>query len=201
MRTMLAPQDPPTSASTPGSSSDALMQSHSQSTSSIRAPQEANYQLDDNSRASTAVAASPQHITDGCAMPSIHTADSSPYRESSAVRNTHVQSTEYSSSVSHPQPYSSALSSNYIPPPSPTPSQLHAYSVPEGHQENQHVYQDPYQQTYQQTYQQSYQHQPYPEPTLHAYPAPAIVDTVDEKVDQASSMAKPTSNGDRKKII
>ncbi|KAK3835355.1 MAG: hypothetical protein JOS17DRAFT_736934 [Linnemannia elongata] len=195
---MLAPVDTTinTSTSTPGSSSDALTDSIS------RAPQEANYQLDDASRASAMVAASPQHITDGSTVPSTYTADS-PYGTPSTTRSPHVQASEYSPSVNHPQAYSPALSSNYIPPPSPTPSQLNAYPAPEG-QHQQNLYQDPYQQTYQQTYQnqQAYQQQPYPEPTYHSYPEPALVDTVDEKFDQASSLTKPASNnGRRKKII
>ncbi|KAF9146578.1 hypothetical protein BG015_011561 [Linnemannia schmuckeri] len=173
------------------------MQTHS--ISSSRAPQETNYQLDDHSRASALVAPSPQHITDGYTAPSTYTADS-PYRAPSVTRSPHVQATEYSPSVSHPQAYSPALSSNYIPPPSPTPSQLHVYPVPET-QYQQNMYQDPYQQTYQQTYQQAYRRQPYPEPTLHSYPEPALIDTVDEKVDQALSVTKPVRNGRQKKII
>ncbi|KAK3835354.1 MAG: hypothetical protein JOS17DRAFT_772704 [Linnemannia elongata] len=192
---MLAPLDPPTNGSTtPGSSSEAL--------TSSRAPQEANYQLDDASRASAMVAASPQHITEAYTVSSTYTADS-PYGTPSTTRSPHVQASEYSPSVNHPQAYSPALSSNYIPPPSPTPSQLNAYPAPEG-QHQQNLYQDPYQQTYQQTYQnqQAYQQQPYPEPTYHSYPEPALVDTVDEKFDQASSLTKPASNnGRRKKII
>ncbi|KAF9910715.1 hypothetical protein EC991_005700 [Linnemannia zychae] len=50
-------------------------------------------------------------------------------------------------------------------------------------------------------YQQAYQHQPYPEPVLHSYPEPTLVDPIDEKVGQASSITKPVSNGRRKKII
>ncbi|KAF8927604.1 hypothetical protein BGZ47_002056, partial [Haplosporangium gracile] len=196
--TMLALVDTPTNTNTPGSSSDALVQSQSQPTSS-KAPQEANYQLDDDSRASALVASSPQHITDGYTAPSTYTTDS-PYKIPSTARSPHVQSTEYSPSASHPQAYSPALSSNYIPPPSPTPSQFHVYPVPEA-QYQQNMYQDPSQQTYQQTYQQAYQHQPYPEPTLHSYPESAPVDTVDEKIDQASFVTKPGSNSRRKKII
>ncbi|KAF9136510.1 hypothetical protein BGX30_011138 [Mortierella sp. GBA39] len=194
---MLNPVDTPTNinTSTPGSSSDALI-------SSSRAPQEANYQLDDDSRPNALVAPSPQLITDGYAVPSTYTADS-PYRTPSTIRNPHGQTTEYSPSVGHPQAYSPALSSNYIPPPSPTPSQVNVYPVPEG-QYQQNVYHDPYQQTYHQTYQnqQAYQQQPYPEPILHSYPDPVLVDTVDEKVNQVSSVTKPaSSNGRRKKII
>ncbi|KAK3835358.1 MAG: hypothetical protein JOS17DRAFT_736936 [Linnemannia elongata] len=184
---MLAPVDTPTNTntSTPGSSSDALTDSIS------RAPQEANYQLDDDSRPNILVAPSPQHITDGSTVPSTYTADS-PYGTPSTTRSPHVQASEYSPSVNHPQAYSPALSSNYIPPPSPTPSQLNAYPAPEG-QHQQNLYQDPYLQTYQ---------QPYPEPTYHSYPEPALVDTVDEKFDQASSLTKPASNNGRwKKII
>ncbi|KAF9550565.1 hypothetical protein EC957_000239 [Mortierella hygrophila] len=195
---MLTPVDTlaNTNTSTPGSSTEALTNSIS------RAPQEANYQLDDDSRPNALVAPSPQHITDGYAVPSTYSADS-PYRTPSTIRNPHAQTTEYSPSVSHPQAYSPALSSNYIPPPSPTPSQLNACPVPGG-QYQQNVHQDPYQQAYHQTYQnqQAYQQQPYPEPTHHPYPDPVLVDTVDEKVNQLSSVIKPASNsGRRKKII
>ncbi|OAQ23324.1 hypothetical protein K457DRAFT_1837397 [Linnemannia elongata AG-77] len=194
---MLAPVDTPTNTntSTPGSSSDALINSIS------RAPQDANYQLDDDTRPNALVASSPQHITDGYAVPSSYIADS-PYGTSSTIRNPHVQATDYSPSVSHPQAYSPALSSNYIPPPSPTSSQLNSYPVPEG-QYQQNMYHVPYQQTYQQPYQnlQPYQQTPYPEPTLHSYPEPALVDTVNEKLDQASSVTKPTNNNGRRKMV
>ncbi|KAF9117382.1 hypothetical protein BGW39_002227 [Mortierella sp. 14UC] len=200
---MLAPQDPPTNATTPGSSSDALI--HSPSIS--RAPQDPDYQIDDSSRASALLASSPQYI-DRYSVPSTHIVDS-PYRTPS-VRHPHAKSGEYSPSVNHPHAYSPSLasprvSSSYIPPPSPPPSQSNAYPAPEGHRGkieypdadgtyNQHHQQFTYQDTYQQTYQQRY-----PEPTPHAYPEPTLVDTFGEKIDQAS-VVKP-ANGRRKKVI
>ncbi|KAG0307519.1 hypothetical protein BGZ97_000367 [Linnemannia gamsii] len=214
---MLAPTN---NISTAGSSSDVLM--NSQSISS-RAPQDRYNQIDDNTHSSAVIAPSPQ-VIHGDAAPLTYTDDNSPYRTPSVIRNPNVQPYENSPSVSHPRTNSSVLSSNYIPPPSPTPSQLNACPVPEGHYnqavypspggtyqhqyqqyqqtqyQQQNMFQDPYQQTYQQTYQQ---HQPYPEPTLHSYSEPELVDTVDEKPrpSSAGSFTKPTNNGRRKKII
>ncbi|KAG0272964.1 hypothetical protein BGZ95_011237, partial [Linnemannia exigua] len=200
---MLAPQDSPISSNTPGSSSDALVLPHSIS----RAPQDPNHNIDNSSRASALMVSSPQYI-DGYSDPATHTADS-PYRTSS-VRHPHAQSVEKSPSVNHPHAYSPTLASprvslNYIPPPSPTPSQSSAYPVPEGlygkiayptdegayhQQQYQNIYQDPYQRSYQ---------QPYPEPAFHAYPEPTLVDTCDEKIGQTSG-TKP-GNDRRKRII
>ncbi|KAF9272017.1 hypothetical protein BGZ88_005310, partial [Linnemannia elongata] len=192
---MLAPTN---NTTTPGSGSDAFI--HSQSILSTRAPQETNYQIDDDSRASALVAASPQHITEDYAVSSTYTTDS-PSR-TSTIRSPHVQPSEDSPSFMHPPVYSPALSSSYIPPPSPTSSQLNSYPVPEG-QYQQNMYHVPYQQTYQQPYQnlQPYQQTPYPESTLHSYPEPALVDTVNEKFDQASSVTKSNNNGRRKMVI
>ncbi|KAG0292259.1 hypothetical protein BGZ96_004382 [Linnemannia gamsii] len=147
-------------------------------------------------------------------MSSTYTADNSPYRTPSTVRNPHTQSTESSPSVNHPQVYSPALSPNYIPPPSPTPSQLYAHPLPEekyshvaypspgGAYQQQHQYQQ--QNMYQQTYQHPYQQQQaYPEPMVHSYPDPELVDTVDEKLrpSSAGTVTKPTNNGRRRRII
>ncbi|KAF9146577.1 hypothetical protein BG015_011560 [Linnemannia schmuckeri] len=204
---MLAPTS---NTTTPGSSTDALV--HSRSVSS-RAPQEANYQIDDDSRASAVVASSPQYIDEN-AVPSTN----SPYMTSSVIRNPHAQPSENSPSVSHPQAYSPALSSSYIPPPSPTPSQSNAYPVPEGtyskiafsnpdgtyqqhHQQQQHYQQNMFQNPYQQTYQQAY-----PEPIVHSYPEPALVDTFTSASEKpkstfSGSVTKSTNSGRRKKII
>ncbi|KAK3843866.1 MAG: hypothetical protein J3R72DRAFT_440113 [Linnemannia gamsii] len=219
---MLAPSDTPTNSTTPGSSSDALMPSRSPS----RAPQDVNYHLDDHSRASELQAASPQYVDDGYSVPSVHSVGS-PYSRTPSVRHPHVDPLENSPSVSHPQAYSPsinnnnansyysptlvspALNSKYVPPPSPTPSHhSQAYPVPHTYnnnpyptadstnQQQQYIYQ-------QDPYQQGYHQQPYPEPTLHSYPEPPLVDLIDEKVDQtsSSSVTKPVNNGRRKKII
>ncbi|KAK3835357.1 MAG: hypothetical protein JOS17DRAFT_846135 [Linnemannia elongata] len=213
---MLAPTS---NTTTPGSSSsDALI--HSRSISSSRAPQDANYHIDDDSRASTTVAASPQYITEGYAVPSTYTTVS-PYRTSSTVRNPHVQPSKESPSFRHHQAHSPALSSSYIPPPSSTPSQLNAYLVPDGtygdktvyfshdgaYQHQQQYQQQQYQQNmYQDPYQQTYQQQPYPEPIVHSYPEPELVDTVASltekpKPSSTGSVTKPTKNDRRKKFI
>ncbi|KAF9117728.1 hypothetical protein BGW39_001855 [Mortierella sp. 14UC] len=209
---MLAPADTPTNSTTPGDSSNALMSS--------RSPQEANYQVDDLSRASENVASSPQYVNDGHSVPSTHTADS-PYSRTPSMRHPHVEPSDYSPSVSHPQAYSPSvnqtqayspalvspsLASNYIPPPSPTHSHhSQAYPVPLAYNKAYPTADGTYQQqqyAYQQDpYQQPYQQQPYPEPTLHSYPEPTLVDPVAEKVDQASTISKPVNNGRRKKII
>ncbi|KAK3835356.1 MAG: hypothetical protein JOS17DRAFT_800883 [Linnemannia elongata] len=198
---MLAPLDPPTNGSTTPGSREAL--------ASSRAPQEANYHIDDDSRASTMVATSPQHITEGYAVASSYTTDS-PYRTPSTARSPHVQPSEDSPSFRHPQAHSPALSSSYIPPPSPTPSQSNAYPVPEGtyggkiaysshdgvYQHQQNMYQNPYQQTYQQ--------QPYPEPIVHSYPEPNSVDTVaslTKKPSSTGSTTRSTKNGSRERFI
>ncbi|KAF9934215.1 hypothetical protein FBU30_002908 [Linnemannia zychae] len=167
--------------------------------SSTRSPQEANYQIDDNTRPSAHYASSPQEI-EGYSVPSTHTMDS-PLVAPSVTRHPQASSVENSPSLSHPQAYSPALSTSYIPPPSPSPSQRIAYPVPNEHiandangtiQQYSYIYQDPYQQTYQ---------QPYPEPTsLYPYPEPALVDTY-EKQEHTSSLNKPINNGRRKKII
>ena len=190
---MLAPQDPPTNATTPGSSTNTLLPSQSIS----RAPQVTN-QIDDSSRASSIIAASPQY-TDGYTVPSTHAPDS-PYRSPSSARHPHVHPSEHSPSVSHPQAYSPALSSSYIPPPSPTPSQPPVYPVPEGYNtypKNDNIYQQQYQPSYQpDPYQQTYQHQPYPEPDTQVYLEPQFVDTT-EKINH-QPVAQPKR---RKKII
>ncbi|KAF9300099.1 hypothetical protein BGZ91_009884, partial [Linnemannia elongata] len=150
---MLAPTN---NTTTPGSGSDAFI--HSQSILSTRAPQETNYQIDDDTRASALVAASPQHITEDYAVSSTYTTGS-PSR-TSTIRSPHVQPSEDSSSFMHPPAYSPALSSSYIPPPLPTPSQPNAYPLPEGTYSNNafsshdaaHQYQQQYQQ---QQYQQN----------------------------------------------
>ncbi|KAF9092554.1 hypothetical protein BGX23_004187 [Mortierella sp. AD031] len=193
---MLAPQDPPTNATPPGSSTNTPLSSQSIS----RAPQVTN-QFDDSSRASSIIAASPQY-TDGYSVPPTHASDS-PYRSPSNARHPHVQPSEYSPSVNHPQAYSPALSSNYVPPPSPTPSQPPVYPVSEGYNsyakhdnafQQQHRQHQPSHQT--DPYQQTYQHQPYPKPITQVYPEPQFVDTP-EKVNH-QPVAQPKR---RKKII
>ncbi|OAQ23326.1 hypothetical protein K457DRAFT_25190 [Linnemannia elongata AG-77] len=211
---MLAPTS---NTTTPGNSSDALI--HSQSIFSTRVPQETNYQIDDDSRASALVAASPQHITEDYAMSSTYTTDS-PSRTPSTLRSPHVQPFEDSPSFMHPPVYSPALSSSYIPPPSPTPSQPNAYPLPEGtysnnafssrdgtYQYQQRYQQQQYQQNmYQGPYQRTYQQRPYPEPIVLSYPVPQLVDTptsATEKSESSStgSVTKSTNNGRRKMII
>ncbi|KAH7049681.1 hypothetical protein BKA57DRAFT_460994 [Linnemannia elongata] len=209
---MLAPTN---NTTTPGNSSDALI--HSQSIFSTRAPQETNYQIDDDSRASALVAASPQHITEDYTMSSTYNTGS-PSR-TSTIRSPHVQPSEDSPSFMHHPAYSSTLSSSYIPPPSPTPSQLNAYPLPEGTYSNNafssydaaYQYQQQYQQQqyqqnmYQDPYQRTYQQRPYPEPITLSYPVPQLVDTptsTTKKAEPSStgSVTKSTNNGRRKMI-
>ncbi|KAF9308393.1 hypothetical protein BGZ91_007831, partial [Linnemannia elongata] len=196
---MLAPLDSPANGSTtPGGSRETLISS--------RAPQ------------GSVTAASPQYIGETSITP--HTAAESPYRiPTTPSRSPHVQSSEYSPSVNYPQAYSPTLVSGSIITPSPTPSQRGAYPVPEEYYNNKNKVamhssttdgtsqQNMYQQApYQQSYQQSYLHhqQAYPDPVVHAYPDPALVDTpITRKPTKPAlvSTKKPKSTGRRKKII
>ncbi|KAK5801467.1 hypothetical protein F5H01DRAFT_355450 [Linnemannia elongata] len=195
---MLAPLDSPANASTtPGGSRETLISS--------RMPQ------------GSVTAASPQYIGETFITP--HTAAESPYRiPTTPSRSPHIQSSEYSPSVNYPQAYSPTLVPSYVPTPSPTPSQRGAYPVPEEYYNKNKVamhssttdgtsQQNMYQQVpYQQSYQQSYLHhqQAYPDPVVHAYPDPALVDTsITRKKPTKPALAstKPKSTGRRKKII
>ncbi|KAF8927603.1 hypothetical protein BGZ47_002055 [Haplosporangium gracile] len=171
-------------------------------------------QIDDDSRVSAMAAASPQYIDEN-AVPSANYAGS-PYRTPSVIRSPHAQASENSPSVGHPQAYSPALSSSYIPPPSLTTSQLNAYPVPERtyskvaysspegtyqHQHQQQYQHNMYQNPYQQTYQQAYL-----EPIVHTYPEPELVDTLTiafekPKLSSSGSVTKLTNSGRPKKII
>jgi hypothetical protein len=202
---MLASQDPNVNAN------DIPMTSRPQQS---RSPQDTSYQ-GDNSGPSAVVAASAQNI-DEQAILATHTADSSSRIGTLSILHSQIQLSEFSSpsTRSNPHAYSPSLCSNpqayspaftspttpastYIPPPSPTPSQKYSYSPPEGHQyypqgdgasqQHQNLYrlQDPYQQITQ-------QQQGYPEPIVHAYSEPALVD-VNDKADQTPFMTDPTA--------
>ncbi|KAG0372209.1 hypothetical protein BGX24_000553 [Mortierella sp. AD032] len=202
---MLAPQDPPTNA---GESSDALVQS---STSS-RAPQVADHQIDDAAiytSSSVMTSSSPQFIGDP-----VHAADSPP-RTPSTIRYAQVQSLENSPSVSHPHAYTPPINhphaslpttthaSSYVPPPSPEQSHGNTYQVPSSYYGKMDFQQGDgtsgqYQQQY--AYQQNLHYQ---QQQQHAYPEPELVDTIDEKVKPSEPVANPvtTTNGRRKRII
>ncbi|OAQ23327.1 hypothetical protein K457DRAFT_142825 [Linnemannia elongata AG-77] len=193
---MLAPLDSPANGSTtPGGSRETLISS--------RAPQ------------GSVTAASPQYIGETSITP--HTAAESPYRmPTTPSRSPRIQSSEYSPSVNYPQAYSPTMVPSYVPTPSPTPSQRGAYTVPAGFYNNKNnlathstTTDGPSQQyiSQQAPYQQSYlhHHQAYPDPVVHAYPDPTLVNTpITAKKPTKPALAsteKPKSTGRRKNII
>lgn len=210
---MLASQDPQTNAN------DIPMTSRPQQT---RSSQDTNYQIDDNSRPSAVIAASPQYI-DGYSTHATYTDDSSSSCGTPlTLLHSQIQLSELSSPsvsnnphayspslLSNPQTYSPAFTSpttpasTYISPPSSTPSQKYAYSSPERLQNypqgdgtsQQHQYMHHHQDPYQDPYQHIYQQQQqqgYPEPVAHTYLEPALID-VNDKAHQSSLMIDPTA--------